>query len=344
MARLPGGACEIDIIHNGEDASEAVYSRPNIRHVHQLLQITEDELRSQAGAEMVMALPYSLGGKGEFPAPLGDYGVPRSGCDFQHYWRRAFAEGQAKVIEHYNFALRLNAAGHALPRAPQGLPITDLAYKFNTKTYAQLLTGIARSIGPLNIHTGDGLDVALDADGMSKVSLSGQALKFDLIIDMRGNQQAENQWTKNCVSIHPDARLAGLPLYIVQSAIDRLFSLWPDQSYHAAEPQEYNRLAAEERAHIDDMTALLSGDVDKIKARERLQRKINLFQSRGRVSFEDYDIFSKAEWIATLRASGIYQTGYDRLADRESLGDIQRWLDTISCDIEAQITALKGKL
>jgi len=343
-ARLSGGACEITIIHSGNDRDETVYSRPNIRHVHQLLQITEDELHRQAGAEMILALPYQPDSQTMFYVPLGDYGAARSGCDFQHYWRRAHAAGHAEEMEHYNFALRLNAAGLALAQAPKGLPVTDLAYKFKTRKYTQLLTNIAKSIGPLNLHIDDALDVNYNGDGRCQLSLQGRAVESDLILDMRDNERARNYWAHNYISIHPNDNLPGLSLYVVQSAIDRLFSLWPDLSDNLAEQKEYNRLAVEEKAHVDDMMALLSGQKNVFHGRDRLMRKIELFQSRGRVTLEDYDVFSKAEWIAAFRASGVYQMGYDRLADRESLDDIRRWLAEIDHKIDAQMNALKGNL
>jgi hypothetical protein len=346
-ARLPGGACKLDIIQSGEDVSGFVYSRPNIRHVHQLLQITEDELRRKAGAEMIMALPYTPRGGDMFYAPLGDYGRARSGCDFQHYWHRAYTAGQAKDIAHYNLALRLNSAGIALGAAPKDLPSIDPAYRFDTAKYTALLGDIAQAAAPLTLHSGDNIDMSIADNMRREIRLSGHALHSDLIIDLRADVRA-SIWTENYVAVQTKSaglnQLSGVTLFVVQSAIERLFSLWPDTSYGAAECREYNRLAAEEGAHINDMASLISAGFKAEDISVRLARKIKLFRSRGRLSFEDYDIFSKAEWMSALRAGGINQAGYDRLADRERLSDIQHWLAEISQKIDAQMNALKGNM
>ncbi len=341
-ARLPAGACYLDVVLTGSDVKDIIYSRPDIRHVHQLLQITEGELRQKAGAQMVMALPYRSGSKGIIQAPLGAYGMPRRGCEFQHYWRRAFAVSKAQDMKHYNLALRLHDAGYVIADTPPDLPILDPAYKFDTKAYGRLLMAIARETAPLNIYNNKDVVLKAGQHGIYNLELSGQNYSADLILDMRIESKPQNKWMMNYLPIDIDDHLPGVLLHQVKTAIERLFSLWPDTAYNAAEPREYNRLTAEHIAHIDDMRALLSGDEKLALRRERIRRKINLFQSRGRLPLEDYDVFTKAEWISVLRGVGVMQMGYDRLADRESISDIQLWLETLSLNIDRQIMALKG--
>lgn len=355
-ARLPGGACELNIIRCGDDTQGRIYSRPDIRRVHQLLQITEDELRRRAGAKMVMALPVKLSSAEGFDMPLGDYGRPRRGCDFQHYWQRASAAGRAEDMSHYNFALRLHQAGYALADTTKDMPQIDPAYQFDGAKYADLLMSYARRAAPIKFHEGQDVTIKINGDtGLRHVLLSGQALKSDLIIDMRREDLAPYKWAFNYLPVRMQDELPGLVLFQVKSALERLFSLWPDRGYNPSERAEYDRLTAAAQAHIDDMMSLLSrgvsaqdgphdGPQDNPRdGNGRLRRKIDLFQSRGRLAFEDYDVFTKAEWITALRAAGANQAGYDRLADRESLDDILSWLDGISQNIDAHIAALKGK-
>jgi len=341
-ARLPGGACELHIIHSSSSEKGIVYSRPDIRRVHQLLQITEDELRSKAGAKMIMALPVKLSSGEMFDMPLGDYGLTRRGCDFQHYWRRAYAAGRARDISHYNFALQLHSAGLTVADTPKDMPILDPAYQFDRAKYTSLLMEHARKSAPIKLYEDRGLKLTID-DNRYNVVLSGRAVKTDFIIDMRSQKFTRHPWAFNCLNIPMNDVLPGLVLFRIKSALERLFSLWPDRALNPVESREYNRLAAEEQSHIDDMMSLLSCKNKTDHYSERLQRKISLFQSRGRVAYEDYDIFTKAEWMTALRVSKFMQSGYDRLSDRESLDDIAQWLELISQRIDVYIAAMKDR-
>jgi len=342
-ARLPGGACELHIIHAGAHKKGTVYSRPDIRRVHQLLQITEDELSRKAGAKMIMALPAKRSSGDGFNMPLGDYGMPRRGCDFQHYWQRAYAGGRAKDISHYNFALRLHMAGLAVADTPKDMPVLDPAYQFDRVKYTALLMQFAQTSAPVKLYEGQDLRVITGDNNRYNVEVSGRSIKTDFIIDMRARNSTEPPWQGNRLNVPVDDALPGLVLFRVKSALERLFSLWPDNMLSPAESREYNRLAAEEQSHIDDMMSLLSYKGKAHHDRARLQRKINIFQSRGRLAYEDYDIFTKAEWMTALSASKFTQLGYDRLADRESLDDIAQWLESISQRIDMYIAAMKGR-
>jgi len=76
--------------------------------------------------------------------------------------------------------------------------------------------------------------------------------------------------------------------------------------------------------------------------RQRLRRKIDLFRSRGRIPSEDYNFFSRAEWIAVIKACGISQGGYDRLADREPIEQVEGWLHAMDEAMSSKINSLEA--
>ena len=121
----------------------------------------------------------------------------------------------------------------------------------------------------------------------------------------------------------------------------RLFDLWLSVGDGSVERREFNRLSEGEQIHIADMIFLLNNG-DEFDGRQRLRRKLDLFRSRGRISSEDYDIFSRAEWLAVMKACGISQGGYDRLADRELIEQVEGWLQAMDETMSLKINSLEA--
>src|SRR6185503_17687724 len=104
-------------------------------------------------------------------------------------------------------------------------------------------------------------------------------------------------WNRNCVAIGAAAGflepLESTSSHSIQSGIVKLLALFPDRSFDPAEAAEYNRLMSNEYARIRDFLVLhyrLSTRAEPLwcECREAslpplLERKIELFSSRGRV-------------------------------------------------------------
>lgn len=344
-ARLPGPNYLFDVYIKDEvNLPSEIFARPNIRHVHQLLQIPEQNLRQLAGGKIVMALPVKPQFNEPFMLPLGQYGQAQGGCEFHHYWHRAFEQGRVGDLEHYNFALRLDQVEQAVERSPIGCPKVDPGYKFDRKKYGQYLWQMARRTGRVKKRD-ENIQVLLAAEGRYFLRVDDDIDRnYDLILQVSNSGKKEPiGWHQNHISIDPDTDLPGLFLYQVQSALARLFELWPQKNDMGLAAREYNRRLRAELEHISDMTNLC-GQRDVSSVEGRLKRKVDLFRAKGRIAFEDYDVFSGAEWMAAIRASGITALGYDRLADRISIGDIVQWLDTIDEAISRHtIKTVKGR-
>lgn len=327
-ARLPRMNYTFDVYEQEAPASEPyVYARPNIRHIHQLLQITEDELIKSGAGKMVMALPVEAQSKRSFNLPLGQYGTAKNGCDFHHYWYRAFEKGLVSDLEYYNFALRLDQVDWALERSPDECPKIDPGYKFNREKYGQYLFEIALKSGQIRQIEND-VKVMFSGEGDCVLRPGDQQdMNYDLILHV--SQKKANTpigWTKNYINIEPNTDLPGMFLYQLQSAVTRLFELWPRKNDMKLEAKEFNRRLKAECEHISDMVYLYKNGANENMG-VRLERKVELFRAKGRIAFEDNDVFSAPEWMAALRASGIKAMGHDRLADRMPIGSIVAWLE-----------------
>ncbi|WP_424339751.1 tryptophan halogenase family protein [Henriciella sp.] len=140
----------------------------------------------------------------------------------------------------------------------------------------------------------------------------------------------ERFWEKNCVAIGLSAGfmepLESTSIHLIQAGISKLIALMPDKSFARVEREEYNRLTAMQFEHIRDFLIL------HYKATERedtgfwryvrhmdipdtLQRKMDLFCSKGRIfRFED-ELFGESNWLAVMLGQGLRPRTWDPMVD-----------------------------
>ncbi len=355
-ARFPAPRYTIKVISekNKSDMAEEiagddiVHTRPNIRRLHQLLQITERELQMEAKARPVFGVEAVKADGARVLLPYGGYGLDQAGAEFFQYWRRADIEGMALPLKRFNLAIRLHEEGKFINKAPAGFPPVDYGYQFSRPGYSGLLKRYAINNGVEYLGAFESVNTRQDNLLVSQVLAEGNIFDCDMVIDVTttlniaegSNRSGQTGWVGNCLSIGrgpcipevlgipevPDILgvpdIPGVEVYMLQSAMDRFVALLPDMNFHACEINEYNRLADAELARIEDMADLLASNI-KGKA---LQRKVDVFQARGRIVSEDYEVFSKAEWLAAFMDAGILPEYYDRLVDRADTTELQAWL------------------
>ena len=103
----------------------------------------------------------------------------------------------------------------------------------------------------------------------------------------------------------------GGDLHLLQGDISRLIALFPTGPAAVA---EYNRLAESALERARDMAILRWGDLANPPA--TLARKIEQFESRGRVVTYDDETWPESAWIHAFLARGIVPRRWDPLADR----------------------------
>lgn len=126
--------------------------------------------------------------------------------------------------------------------------------------------------------------------------------------------------------------LESTSIHLVQSGIDRLIKLLPDRGFSPSVEEEYNRQCAYEFERIRDFIILhyhanerddsqFWRDVRNMDIPDRLQNKIDVFRTDGRLIQDQYDIFLEPSWLQVLVGQGILPGDYHPLAD--SLTDAQ---------------------
>jgi tryptophan 7-halogenase len=141
-------------------------------------------------------------------------------------------------------------------------------------------------------------------------------------------------WNKNCVAlglaggfIEP---LESTSISLIQSGISKILTFFPDKSFEPRDIEEANRVMREEYERIRDFIILHykathRDDTDlwrmcrAMSVPESLERKIDLFRSRGHVVKYAEESFEDASWITMFAGFGIIPKRYDSRVD--VLGD-----------------------
>jgi tryptophan halogenase len=137
-------------------------------------------------------------------------------------------------------------------------------------------------------------------------------------------------WNGNCIAVGASAAvvepLHAVPASLLQNGIERLLGLLPASMDMEAEAKEYNRAAAEEIDRAHDLALLpysLNGRLGeeawdatrRPSPRGELERKIDLYRSRGRLPLLDGDLLDEAEWAVLFDGHGLVPSRTDALAE-----------------------------
>lgn len=354
-ARLPAAysICVIEIDKPHDDY--AIIARPSSKELHHLLHHSEQDLARGAQAKPLLAAQINAASS-NILLPFGRYGIDRDGAEFQHLWRRVNPDDRMECLNDYNLSIAMHRAGLFMPQAPQSLPQYEYGYILSANGYQAMLQKSAVDTQTIAAKT---MRVHRDGDHISSVDCGGQSVQADLYIDATQDSSiynisadmkpgdSSNVWRGNCLSISAGFEnidhQSGMRLYRLQKAMERLIALWPDSDFAACELNEYNRLTLAQQEHINDMNILIIGDKKSMQSRPALVRKTSVFSARGRVTSEDYEVFSKAEWIAALIAAHMKPASYDRLADRADLDVLRQWVKQLEQAIREMIIMIKQK-
>ena len=144
------------------------------------------------------------------------------------------------------------------------------------------------------------------------------------------NGKRKKSWNKNCVAIGLSAGflepLESTGLHLIQSAISRLLSLFPDKSFRQADIDTFNKFTDFDIDRVRDFIILHYKVTERedspfwkscrdMEIPEALQHKINLFQSQGRIFREGNELFNELSWLSVLQGQGVVAESYHPLVD-----------------------------
>jgi len=161
-------------------------------------------------------------------------------------------------------------------------------------------------------------------------------------------------WVKNVVAVGLASGflepLESTSIHLVQTALFRLLSLFPDQRFATADIDAYNTQTDAEYEWIRDFIIAHYKLVDDASPMWRhcqamavpqsLQEKLDIFASAGRIFAHTYDLFREVSWIQVLIGQGLIPERYDPAVDITSADDILTHLDGVERTISKCVRAM----
>lgn len=169
-------------------------------------------------------------------------------------------------------------------------------------------------------------DVAIDT--LTR-NLDGRPLADPKLLRFNTGRR-KKAWNKNCLAIGLAAGfmepLESTSIHMIQTAIAKLMTFFPDRHFDPVDIAEYNRLVEIEALRIRDFVILHYKATERDDAAlwrytrdmeipDSLQHKIDLYKIRGRVFRYDEELFADTSWVAVFEGQGITPRHHDPLVD-----------------------------
>lgn len=198
----------------------------------------------------------------------------------------------------------------------------------------------ARSAGwqwriPLQHRMGNGIVYSSShisdsgAEELVLANLEGEPLAPPRRLSFRAGRRRQ-AWNANVVSIGLSSGflepLESTSIHLIQSGIVKLLALFPDKRFNPVERDEYNRQMRDVYEDARDFIILhykctrrddseFWNDCRSMELPDSLQRKLHLWQAKGRLFREQHELFGTASWVAVLLGQGVVPDGHEPAAD-----------------------------
>jgi len=180
-----------------------------------------------------------------------------------------------------------------------------------------------------------------EAQAVLMNNLDGKALAEPRLLKFTTGKR-KKAWNKNCVAIGLSGGfmepLESTSIHMVKTALMRLISFFPDRGFDQVDIDTFNRLCDNEYAQIRDFLILhykVNSRDDtpfwrycrEMDVPEALQRKLDLFQSHGRILRENEELFPEDSWLQVMHGQGLRARSYSPAVDQRAPDEIADFLN-----------------
>jgi len=159
-------------------------------------------------------------------------------------------------------------------------------------------------------------------------------------------------WNKNCIAIGLAGGfmepLESTSIHLVQSAIARMMSFFPNQNFDQEDVDEFNRQAHFEYDRIRDFLILHYHATERddsafwnycrtMDIPAELTQKIEQFKKNGRIFRHSNEMFNSTSWLEVMHGQGISPRAYNPLVDRMSNVEIKQRLEGVRRVIDKSV-------
>lgn len=191
--------------------------------------------------------------------------------------------------------------------------------------------------------------------------ISDDEARAELLANLDGTPQAEPRllrfttgkrrktWNRNVIAVGLAGGflepLESTSIHLVQAAIDKIVTFFPDRGFAAADIEEFNAQMDFEFTRIRDFIILhykLTQRDDSpfwrrcrdMPVPESLSRRMALYESRGRIFRENNELFSEVAWLQVMQGQGLVPRSHHPLVDIQSPEATLEYLRSIETVIE----------
>ena len=166
-------------------------------------------------------------------------------------------------------------------------------------------------------------------------------------------------WNRNVVAVGLSGGflepLESTSIHLIQTAVARLITFFPDQGFSQADIDEYNAQIDFEFTRIRDFIILhyhLNERTDspfwtrcrEMEVPESLKRRMALYRQRGRIFREGSELFTEVGWLQVLNGQGLMPEAYNPLVDLYPEKDIEAFLNDIRSVIDRCVDVMPDHL
>ena len=215
---------------------------------------------------------------------------------------------------------------------------------------------------PLQHRTGNGHVFASshisEDEATSKLleNLEGRAITNPRVLRFTAGRR-ETFWTRNCVAIGLSSGflepLESTSIHLIQSAVVKLATLFPDREFNPAYGREYNRQVIDEIEGIRDFIIMhyhlnqRSGDdlwdsCREMAVPDSLARRIELFRETGRIFREQNELFHEVGWMQVMMGQNLIPERYDHMADALPEAELQEFLANLKTIMKGVVSRMSS--